>query len=118
MSGWHTIQKIRSIEKELDDLGMKLAGSRFTDWTNDHGSAAVVPKDNDSLPIYHRDAELFVGSIESIEIWLKGLRWARHYDTMLKISNDSIRSRKEQDFRNKQLVNILKKEKEELLGNG
>jgi hypothetical protein len=110
MSGWNTIQMVRRIENELDEFGMKLAKSKYTDWTNDHGSAAVVPKDNDSLPIYRRDAELFVGSIEAVDNWLKGLRWARDYDKMLKLSSDTTRSRKEQDFRNKQLVKILKEE--------
>ena len=54
---------------------------------------------------------VFVGSIESLDMWLRGVEWARKYDVMLGLSDDKKRQRKEQDERNRQLVRILKNEK-------
>lgn len=71
---------------------------------------AIRPKDQNSLPIYRRDAELFVGTLEQLEVWLRGVEWARQYDTMLKVSDDKKRKRKEQDELNRQLVLRLKDE--------
>ena len=62
----------------------------------------------DALPIYNRDAELFVGSLERLEDWLAGVRWARDYDRMLKLSNETKRQAGEQQQRNRQLMRTLK----------
>jgi hypothetical protein len=62
------------------------------------------------LPIYSRDAAFFVGTLEEADKFMQGILWARDYDVMLKISYDTKRKRKEQDVRNRQLVNALKKE--------
>ena len=108
MAGWNTIEKIRRIEQQIDALGFKFSKSKHSDWSEDHGALSIVPKDADSLPIYHRDAELFVGSLERLEDWLAGVRWAREYDRMIKLSDDKKRARKEQDERNRQLARTLK----------
>jgi hypothetical protein len=108
MAGWNTIERIRHIEQQIDALGFKFAKSKHSDWTEDHGALSIVPKDADSLPIYNRDAELFVGSVERLEDWLSGVKWARDYDRMMKISDDKKRARKEQDERNRQLARTLK----------
>ena len=108
MSGWNTIQRIRRIEKEIDELGFKFNKAKHTDWSEDHGALSLVPKDDEALPIYSRDAELYVGSLESLETWLAGVRWAREYDMMLRVSNSTKRSRKEQDERNKKLLTSIK----------
>ena len=108
MAGWNTIERIRHIEQQIDALGFKFAKSKHSDWTEDHGALSIVPKDADSLPIYNRDAELFVGSVERLEDWLSGVKWARDYDRMIKLSDDKKRGRKEQDERNRQLTRTLK----------
>ena len=46
--------------------------------------------------------------------FMQGVVWARDYDHMLKISDVKRRERKEQDERNRQLVKILKNEKNSL----
>ena len=74
----------------------------------DGDTVALKPKDADSLPIYSRDAEVFVGSLTDLQYWLRGVEWAREYDRMIKISDDKKRARKEQDLRNRQLVKTLK----------
>jgi hypothetical protein len=111
MSGWNTIQRIRRIEQQIDELGFKFNKSKHSDWSEDHGALSLVPKDTESLPIYNREAELFVGSLERLEDWLAGVKWARDYDIMLKVSDDSKRARKEQDVRNKSLLTKIKESK-------
>lgn len=111
MSGWNTIQRIKRIEEEIDKLGFKFAKSKHTDWSEDHGALSLLPKDHDALPIYSRDAELFVGSLERLEDWINGVRWAREYDRMLKISTDKTRVAAEQKERNRQLMRTLKEGK-------
>jgi hypothetical protein len=111
MSGWNTIQRIKRVEQAVDELGFKFSKSKHSDWTEDHGALSLVPKDQDALPIYNRDAELFVGSLERLEDWLAGVKWSRDYDMMLRLSNDTKRARKEQDARNKNLLNSIKESK-------
>lgn len=111
MSGWNTIQRIKRVEEEIDKLGFKFSKSKHSDWQEDHGALSLRPKDPDALPIYSRDAELFVGSIEGLETWLHGVRWAREYDMMLKLSNETKRTAAEQKERNRQLLKILKENK-------
>jgi hypothetical protein len=111
MSGWNTIQRLRDIEKQIDTLGFKFSKSKHGDWTDNHGALSLVPKDHKALPIYSRDAELFVGSLERLEDWLAGVKWARDYDMLLRLSNDIKRARKEQDERNKKLLTSIKESK-------
>ena len=111
MTGWETIQKIKQVEQEVDKLGFKFSKSKHGDWTDAHGALSLVPKDLDALPMYSRDAELFVGSLERLEDWLAGVQWARDYDRMCKISTDKARSAAEQKERNRQLMRTLKEGK-------
>jgi hypothetical protein len=111
MSGWSTIETLRRLETQVTDLGFKFAKSRHSDWTESHGSVSLVPKDQESLPIYCRDAEVFVGSLESLQQWLAGVEWARNYDMMLRVSDDTKRAAAEQKERNKQLMRTIKENK-------
>ena len=108
MSGWNTIQRIKRIEEQVDKLGFKFCKSKHSDWTEDHGALSLVPKDHESLPIYSRDAELFVGSLERLEDWLAGVLWAREYDSMLKISDNDKRAKAEQKEKNRILMRMIK----------
>ena len=111
MGGWNTIQRVKRIEEEIDKLGFKFAKSKHTDWSDDHGALSLLPKDHEALPIYNRDAELFVGSLERLEDWINGVRWAREYDRMLKISDDDKRAKAEQKERNRQFMRTIKEGK-------
>ena len=111
MSGWNTIQRIKRVEQAVDEIGFKFSKSKHSDWTEDHGALSLVPKDPDALPIYSRDAELFVGSLERLEDWLAGVRWAREYDMMLKLGDNEKRAKAEQRERNRQLMRTLKEGK-------
>jgi len=114
MSGWNTIKTIRGLEERADKLGMKFTNNRHDDMYGE--LVALVPKDSDALPIYCRDAQLFVGTLESAASWMQGVMWARDYDSMVIDKQlDDKRKRKEQDERNKQLVLILKNQKNNLI---
>ena len=107
MAGWNTLRKIQVLRERADLLGMKFAQYRHNDYNEDN--VALIPKDQDSLPIYSRDAILFAGSLESADQWMQGVLWAREYDRMTIDRNlDQKRVRKEQDERNRQLLKTLK----------
>ena len=107
MTGWNTLRKIQVLKERADLLGMKFAQYRHNDYNEDN--VALIPKDQDSLPIYSRDAILFAGSLESADQWIQGVLWAREYDRMTVDRNlDAKRVRKEQDERNRQLLKTLK----------
>jgi hypothetical protein len=108
MSGWNTIQRIKRIEEQVDALGFKFSKPRHGDWEQTERSISLVPRDTDALPIYSHDAELYVGSLELLETWLAGVRWAREYDMMLRLSDDKKRSAAEQKERNRQLMRKIK----------
>lgn len=110
MSGYKTIQLFRRLEAECDKLGFILTAPRYQyrDGARDEVSVGVK---GDSLPPYSRDAELFTGTLEELEIWLQGLDWARNYYEMLGLIDDKKIARKEQDVRNRQLVSMLTEEK-------
>ena len=111
MSGWETIQKIKRVEQLIDELGFKFAKSKHSEWTDNHGALSLKPKDPNALPIYSRDAELFIGTVERLEDWLAGVQWAREYDRMLKLSDEKKRGAAEQKERNRQLMRTLKEGK-------
>jgi hypothetical protein len=115
MSGWNTIQRIKRVEEQVDQLGFKFAKSRNSDWTDDHGALSLVPKDPDALPIYSRDAELFVGSIERLENWLAGVQWARDYDMMLRLGDDKKRTRAEERERERIALRRKREEQAQIL---
>ena len=107
MAGWNTIKQIRELEDRAHKLGMKFAAYRHDDSFG--SNVALIPKDNDALPIYTRDAILFAGSLEGAAYFMQGIAWARDYDSMVVDKNiDAKRVRKEQDERNRQVLRTLK----------
>ena len=108
MTGYNFVLRLRRFEKEIDKLGFRMGHPKHG--YREHDCISLMPKDEDSLPIYSRDAELFVGTIEQAEEWIRGIEWAREYDRMLKVSDEKKRQRKEQDERNRELLRKLKAE--------
>jgi hypothetical protein len=107
MAGWNTIRQIRTLEAQADKLGMQFAAYKYD---NNYGdNVALIPKDNDALPIYTRDAQLFSGTLDGAEYFMQGVEWARDYDRMvIDRKMDEKRERKEQDERNRILLRTLK----------
>jgi hypothetical protein len=108
--GWEDLQLIKRVEERANNMGFELSSGRYT-YGYDAATAGTLiylrPKD-DAFPHYSRGADIFCGSIESIDTWLTGLTWAREYDELLKLSNVKKRSEKEQAEKNKQLLRTIK----------
>jgi len=105
--GYRILELVRDLEQKCSELGFRMAKSRYGSSSPDD-YVVIVPKD-DSLPIYSRDTEIYRGSFDELKAWLRGAQWAREYDRKLMGKNiDVKRERKEQDYRNEELVRILK----------
>lgn len=109
MSGYNLVRRIHTIEERCRELGLMMCHSR-SDYMNQFGDVvAVKPRDQDSLPVYSRDAELFVGTLDALENWIRGIEWARKYDTMLfGAGHDDRRIKKENHHRANILIKIIK----------
>ena len=109
--GWNDVQRVKRVEAQAEALGMKFTSSSVGHSWVDIGSGpetiCLRPKD-DCLPHYHRDARLFTGTVEQIEEWLRGIVWAREYDSMLKLTNSKKRIAKEDNERQKHLMKTIK----------
>lgn len=104
MSGWTTVSLVHDIERQLDQMGLSMARGQ------DYNKVTVIPKPNMPTTIYTNGTTLFSGTLEELDVWLWGIRWAREYDRVLfGKTHDDKRLRKEQDARNRQLVEIIKK---------
>ena len=114
MAGWNTICEMHRLEAEVDKLGFKMANARHSDMFGE--LVSLIPKDANALPIYSRDAEIFSGTLEALQYWLRGVTWARDYDGMIRLTDIKKRERKEQDERNHQLVKRLKNENAVVIG--
>ena len=117
MSGYSLILKIQALEKQLHELGMRWGydsrggysgNSEFGD------TVAVFPRD-EALPIYVRDAVLFCGNLKQLETWLAGIRWARDYDRMLRISDKDRRKKGEAKEVERQALMRKRAEQAEML---
>lgn len=107
MAGYEDVLEIDRLRQECDQLGFKWGYPKY----HNSDKIALYPKDHDALPVYSRDAEMFVGTISELRVWLRGVHWARIYDRMtIGKSIDINRARKEQDWRNKNLVRKLTEE--------
>jgi hypothetical protein len=114
MAGYNTILEVRRLEEQVNKLGFMFAHSRHN-YNNEFGDVvALKPKDADSVPIY---AEIFVGTLKDLQYWLKGVEWARQYDSMLKLSDEKKRTIKEDaerarrfSVKQKELLEELKKD--------
>jgi hypothetical protein len=109
MSGYHTILRIRRLEEEVDKLGFRMGNSKHGNYRLEFGDVVALFPKEDSFPIYSRDAEMFVGTIEELEVWLRGWQKAAEYHRMLIGRNfEKTVERKEQDYRNEQLMRQIK----------
>lgn len=110
MSGYNTINHIHKLEERVDRLGMRMGLPRHGNYRQEFGDlVSLMPKD-DSLPIYSRDAELFIGSLEEMEHWLNGWEKMQQYHRMLMGNKyNSKIERLEQDYKNEMLVKQIKR---------
>ena len=96
MSGYNLILKIQALEKQLHDLGMRWGYDKRGQYGDTFGDTiAVFPRD-DKLPACSRDAMLFCGSLLDLQHWIRGLQWARDYDTLIRVSDQTKREKAEE----------------------
>ena len=112
MSGYLLYRQFIDVEQKAAALGFRFAfpnqGCREVD------CIALMPKD-DCLPDYSRDAELFVGTLVQVGAFLRGIEFNKQYYTMLKLVSDKKVEEKEQITRNRQLMYLMKNDKQEEL---
>lgn len=111
MSGYQAVLQMRRLEQEANQLGFMFSHPKSR-WSSDSiDQVALKPLNDEAVPVYSRDAEVFVGTLDQLGVWLRGVEWARNYDMLLRVSDEKKRARKEQDLRNSQLTQRLKSEK-------
>ena len=110
MSGYNLIRKIKYLEEECHKLGFQITQAQH--FNNEFGDVLALKPRDQCLPVYSRDAELFVGTIEDLERWIQGFHFARKYDSMVMgKGHDARRDRREQDYRNQRLLHLIKEGK-------
>lgn len=108
MSGYNTILRIRRLEDQVDKLGFRMGNSKHGNYRQEFGDVVALFPKEDCLPVYARDAELFAGTLEDLEVWIRGVEWARSYDLLLQASDDKKRAKQEEKVRHEHLIRKLK----------
>lgn len=108
--GLKAYTRLKRVEEQALKLGFKFSSPQYGMREGD--GIALVPAD-DALPIYSRDAEVWYGDVESVESFLRGMEWAKGYYRMLGALSDKTIARKEQDYRNRKLLELIKNSKNE-----
>lgn len=103
MTGYSTYTRFQRIEAQAKQLGFRLGNPKHGQWgvTGDIDQVALYPDDN-ALPIYSRDADIFTGTFGQVEVFLNGWARAQQYDMMLRITNDKKRKKYEDKERERQ----------------
>lgn len=109
MAGYQAILSLRRLEERVDRLGFRMGNPKHGNYRNEFGDLVSLFPKEDALPIYSRDAELYIGTLEGMETWLNGFEKAREYDRMLMGKTvETKRQRSEQDYRNRELLKKIK----------
>lgn len=102
--GYGAYLRLKRVEDQANKLGFEFGHSKHG--ARDYDGIALRPR-GDAWPLYSRDAEVWYSDIEGVESFLRGLEWARTYYKMLGVATDKSIARKEQDYRNKQLIKAI-----------
>lgn len=110
MSSLKHLQQIESINRQLEAQGMRM------DHHNRHGAwssvtnasiVAVYPSEH-GLPHYARDAELFVGTLDDVQLWIAGIQWLSNYYNVIGLDNGTKRQTIESKELERQLLESLR----------
>ena len=108
MINWDTIQKIESVRKRAHELGFKL--ERYSSSAFDSSNEIVLRPRDEELPAFIRDADITVGDLHSIDLFLRGIMWHRDYMGIIRAADSKRIEKCEQTVRNANLVRRLKDE--------
>lgn len=106
--GYHFLQRVEKFKYRANLLGLQIAKPTHLYGAPDSDRFALIPLD-DHLPIFCRDAEIFIGNLDQAEEWIAGYEWARNYFFMIKATNPQKIQRCEQNIRNADLLTKLSK---------
>ena len=112
MSGYSTYTRFQRIEAQAKSLGFRLGNPKHGHWggSGDTDQVALFP-DEEALPIFSRDAEIFVGTFGQVETFLTGWVRAQQYDAILRLSDDKKRKKYEDKERERQRLEAERLEK-------
>lgn len=100
MAGYEIFLRMQRIQDLANKMGFRLAKPKHG-WhggSNDGADTVSVYPLDDKLPVFCRDAELFVGTFDQVQVWLAGWERARSYDMMLRVSDDKKRKKAEDAY--------------------
>jgi len=115
MAGFNMVLKVRRLEEAANKLGFMFAASKYDDY-NSYGERVSLKPINAKLPVYARDAEVFTGTLEELEVWLRGVEWARGYDMLLRLSDEKKRITAEDKYSKRLEAERLKEEQRAMWG--
>jgi hypothetical protein len=118
MSGYSTYLRWQRIEEQARSLGFRLANPKHGHWgggSDDGTDRVALYPDNEALPIYSRDAEIFVGTFGQVETFLTGWVRAQSYDSILRLSDDKKRKKYEDKERERQAEQKKREEQKKIL---
>ena len=103
------IQQIESLNAQLAAQGMRMETKpTHGAWSSvKDAHVIVVYPSQDGLPFYARDAELFIGTLDDIQLWISGIQWLTAYYNMIGIDTGTKREQKEHAERERQLIHAL-----------
>lgn len=105
VAGWQLLKSFRDVENRANKIGLKFAPSKYSGMEFD--TIALIPL-NEHLPIYNREAEVFTGTLQDIDKWLRGVEWAHNYDDLMKVSNDQKRKQAESKYQQKEFLKVIR----------
>ena len=101
-------KKLRDLEDMAEHNGLKL---KFGPRDFASGNVLSLVTHEEHLPIYTRDIALASGTAEELHTFLRGWHSSREYLFILGATSKKTIERKEQDYRNRDLTNMIKKGK-------
>lgn len=116
MSGYSTYLRLQSIEAQAKTMGFRLGNPKHGHWGSegDNDRVAIFPND-EALPSFSRDAEIFCGSFRDIEIFLAGWARSQQYDMILRMTDDKRRKKYEDAERARQAEQRKREEQKKIM---
>lgn len=105
VAGWQLLKSFRDVEQRANKIGLKFAPSKYSGMEFD--TIALIPLD-EHLPVYNREAEVFAGSLQDIDKWLRGAEWSRNYDDIMKVSTHEKRKVAEEKYKQRELLKVIR----------
>jgi len=110
--GAQEYRRIQDLETQAHRLGFRVSFPEHSYSTNLLSLSPLTENDVEHLPIYWREASLMHGSVDELLASLRGWEKCMEYLRLLGVVTTRRIQRKEQDYRNAQLVQRLARAEE------